>query len=286
VLVTGPTGSGKTTTLYSALSKINNIDVNIMTAEDPVEYNLFGINQVLVRTEIGMTFAAALKAFLRQDPNIIMLGAIRDLETGGIAIKAALTGHLVLSTLHTNSAPETITRLMDMGIEPFNVASALNLVLAQRLVRRVCKNCAEAYKMDEAEISAAKIEGLTLRDMHFTDMALSDAKGRASEAAKPFMEQITLDTMMRDLPIFRGKGCEQCEGSGLRGRQGLYEVLNMTPRLRKLIMQSAGAAEIQKAAIEEGMLTLRMDGWLKVLKGITTLDQVVRETAADAQHSH
>gem|GEM_PF-6275898 len=177
VLVTGPTGSGKTTTLYSALSKINNIDVNIMTAEDPVEYNLFGINQVLVRTDIGMTFAAALKAFLRQDPNIIMLGEIRDLETGGIAIKAALTGHLVLSTLHTNSAPETVTRLMDMGIEPFNVASALNLILAQRLVRRVCSKCAEAYKMDKAEIAGAKIGGgVTLRDLHFTDMALNDAK--------------------------------------------------------------------------------------------------------------
>ncbi|HEY8832370.1 MAG TPA: ATPase, T2SS/T4P/T4SS family, partial [Gemmatimonadaceae bacterium] len=177
VLVTGPTGSGKTTTLYSALSKINNIDVNIMTAEDPVEYNLFGINQVLVRTEIGMTFAAALKAFLRQDPNIIMLGEIRDLETGGIAIKAALTGHLVLSTLHTNSAPETVTRLMDMGIEPFNVASALNLILAQRLVRRVCSKCAEAYKMDKAEIAGAKVGGgITLRDLHFTDMALNDAK--------------------------------------------------------------------------------------------------------------
>lgn len=287
VLVTGPTGSGKTTTLYSALSKINNIDVNIMTAEDPVEYNLFGINQVLVRNEIGMTFAAALKAFLRQDPNIIMLGEIRDLETGGIAIKAALTGHLVLSTLHTNSAPETVTRLMDMGIEPFNVASALNLVLAQRLVRKVCSKCAEAYKMDKAEITAAKVDGgVTLRDMHFTDMALSDAKTRASEAAKPFMEQLTLDSKMEDIPIFRGKGCEQCDGSGLRGRQGLYEVMNMTPRLRKLIMQSAGAAEIQKAAIEEGMLTLRMDGWLKVLKGITTLDQVVRETAADAHPTH
>jgi len=229
VLVTGPTGSGKTTTLYSALSKINNIDVNIMTAEDPVEYNLFGINQVLVRTEIGMTFAAALKAFLRQDPNIIMLGEIRDLETGGIAIKAALTGHLVLSTLHTNSAPETITRLMDMGIEPFNVASALNLVLAQRLVRRVCSKCAEAYKMDPAEISGAKIGGgITLRDMHFTDMALSDAKGRATDAAKPFMDQITLDTKMEDLPVFRGKGCEQCDGSGwffirgsLRPRMGV-----------------------------------------------------------------
>jgi type IV pilus assembly protein PilB len=263
VLVTGPTGSGKTTTLYSALSKINNIDVNIMTAEDPVEYNLFGINQVLVRTEIGMTFAAALKAFLRQDPNIIMLGEIRDLETGGIAIKAALTGHLVLSTLHTNSAPETVTRLMDMGIEPFNVASALNLILAQRLVRRVCSKCAEAYKMDKAEIAGAKVGGgITLRDLHFTDMALSDAKVRATETAKPLMADITLDTKMEDLPVFRGKGCEQCDGSGLKGRQGLYEVMNMTPGLRKLIMQSAGAAEIQKLAIEEGMLTLRMDGWL------------------------
>ena len=287
VLVTGPTGSGKTTTLYSALSKINNIDVNIMTAEDPVEYNLFGINQVLVRADIGMSFAAALKAFLRQDPNIIMLGEIRDLETGGIAIKAALTGHLVLSTLHTNSAPETVTRLMDMGIEPFNVASALNLVLAQRLVRRVCTKCSEAYKMDQAEIAAAKVDhGITLRDMHFTDMALSDAKTRATDAARPFMDQITLDTKMQDIPVFRGRGCEQCDGSGLRGRQGLYEVMNMTPRLRKLIMQSAGAAEIQKAAIEEGMLTLRMDGWLKVLKGIAPLDQVIRETAADAQHTH
>ena len=281
VLVTGPTGSGKTTTLYSALSKINNIDVNIMTAEDPVEYNLFGINQVLVRTEIGMTFAAALKAFLRQDPNIIMLGEIRDLETGGIAIKAALTGHLVLSTLHTNSAPETVTRLMDMGIEPFNVASALNLILAQRLVRRVCSGCAEAYKMDKAEIAGAKIGGgVTLRDLHFTDMAINDAKGRATSAAKPFMDRITLDTKMEDLPVFRGKGCEQCDGTGLKGRQGLYEVMYMTPALRKLIMQSAGAAEIQKVAIEEGMLTLRMDGWLKVLKGICPLEQVVRETAA------
>jgi type IV pilus assembly protein PilB len=281
VLVTGPTGSGKTTTLYSALSKINNIDVNIMTAEDPVEYNLFGINQVLVRTDIGMTFAAALKAFLRQDPNIIMLGEIRDLETGGIAIKAALTGHLVLSTLHTNSAPETVTRLMDMGIEPFNVASALNLILAQRLVRRVCSKCAEAYKMDKAEIAGAKIGGgITMRDMHFTDMALRDAKSRATEAAKPFMDSITLDTKMEDLPVFRGKGCEQCDGTGLKGRQGLYEVMNMTPALRKLIMQSAGAAEIQKIAIQEGMLTLRMDGWLKVLKGIAPLEQVVRETSA------
>jgi type IV pilus assembly protein PilB len=228
-----------------------------------------------------MSFAAALKAFLRQDPNIIMLGEIRDLETGGIAIKAALTGHLVLSTLHTNSAPETVTRLMDMGIEPFNVASALNLILAQRLVRRVCSGCAEAYKMDKAEIAGAKIGGgITLRDMHFTDMAIADAKTRATAPAKPFMDQITLDTKMEDLPVFRGKGCEQCDGTGLKGRQGLYEVMYMTPALRKLIMQSAGAAEIQKVAIDEGMLTLRMDGWLKVLKGICPLEQIVRETAA------
>src|SRR5687767_5998975 len=283
VLVTGPTGSGKTTTLYSALSKINTIDQNIMTAEDPVEYNLFGINQVQVRTDIGMTFAAALKAFLRQDPNIIMVGEIRDLETGRIAIKAALTGHLVLSTLHTNSAPETVTRLMDMGIEPFNVASALNLILAQRLVRRVCLKCAELYKMDKAEVAGAKIDGgVTLRDLNFTDMALRDAKTRATDIAKPYLDPVTLDTRMEDLPVFRGKGCEHCDGSGLKGRQGLYEVMNMTPRLRKLIMQSAGAAEIQKAAIEEGMLTLRMDGWLKVIKGICPLDQIVRETSADA----
>ena len=152
VLVTGPTGSGKTTTLYSALSQVNTIDVNIMTAEDPVEYNLFGINQVLVRNEIGLTFAAALKAFLRQDPNIIMVGEIRDLETGGIAIKAALTGHLVLSTLHTNDAPSTITRLIDMGLEPFNVASAVNLVLAQRLVRRICKDCKGPHKYTDVEL--------------------------------------------------------------------------------------------------------------------------------------
>src|SRR5438270_9854219 len=193
VLVTGPTGSGKTTTLYSALSRINQIDVNILTAEDPVEDNLMGINQVLVRNEVGMTFAAALKAFLRQDPNIIMVGEIRDLETGGIAIKAALTGHMVLSTLHTNSAPETVTRLLDMGLEPFNVASAVNLVLAQRLLRRICSNCKYAYVPDKVELDAAKIGGgVTLRDLAFTDMALNDAKTRATDAAKPYMEKISL----------------------------------------------------------------------------------------------
>jgi len=281
VLVTGPTGSGKTTTLYSALSKVNAIDVNIMTAEDPVEYNLYGVNQVLVRNEIGMTFAAALKAFLRQDPNIIMVGEIRDLETGGIAIKAALTGHMVLSTLHTNSAPETVTRLLDMGLEPFNVSSALNLVLAQRLLRRICSNCKVKYEPDDLEFDAAKVKrGMTFRELRFTEEALVGAKGRATKEALPFLTNLSLDTKFGDLPYFKGTGCEACNGTGLKGRQGLYEVMFMTPKMRKLILMNVGAAEIRDGAIDEGMLTLRMDGWLKVLKGITTLEQVIRETAA------
>src|SRR5688572_12155414 len=281
VLVTGPTGSGKTTTLYSALSKVNNIDVNIMTAEDPVEYNLFGINQVQVRNEIGMTFAAALKAFLRQDPNIIMVGEIRDLETGGIAVKAALTGHLVMSTLHTNSAPETVTRLMDMGLEPFNVASALNLVLAQRLVRRICSACKVKYTPDDIEIATAKVtKDTTLGELKFTAEALDNARSRATPEAAPHLTSLSLDTRIGELPYFKGKGCDACAGTGLKGRQGLYEVMFMTPRIRRLILQNVGAAEIRDGAIEDGMLTLRMDGWLKVLKGITTMEQVIRETGA------
>ncbi|HEX5438662.1 MAG TPA: ATPase, T2SS/T4P/T4SS family [Gemmatimonadaceae bacterium] len=281
VLVTGPTGSGKTTTLYSALSKVNNLDVNIMTAEDPVEYNLFGINQVQVRTEIGMTFAAALKAFLRQDPNIIMVGEIRDLETGGIAIKAALTGHLVMSTLHTNSAPETVTRLLDMGLEPFNVASALNLVLAQRLVRRICNTCRARYEPDDVELRAAKLtRDMTFRDMHFTEEAIQNTKRAATKEAAPIIKDFTLDTRLGDMPFFRGRGCDACGGSGLKGRQGLYEVLAVTARLRKLILQNVGVDEIKDAAVVDGMLTLRMDGLLKIMKGITTLEQVLRETAS------
>jgi type IV pilus assembly protein PilB len=245
VLVTGPTGSGKTTTLYSALSKINTIDTNIMTAEDPVEYNLHGINQVLVRNEIGMTFAAALKAFLRQDPNIIMVGEIRDIETGGIAIKAALTGHLVLSTLHTNDAPSTVTRMIDMGLEPFNVAAALNVITAQRLVRRICSNCKEEHTYPEEYIAAAGI---------------TDAQ--------------------KGLTFYKGKGCEECGGSGYRGRQGLYEVMAASQPIRRLIMQSAGVDEIKQQALEDGMLTLRMDGMKKVEKGITTLEEVIKETSA------
>ena len=281
VLVTGPTGSGKTTTLYSALSKINSIDTNIMTAEDPVEYNIFGINQVLVRNEIGMTFAAALKAFLRQDPNIIMVGEIRDLETGGIAIKAALTGHLVLSTLHTNSAPETVTRLLDMGLEPFNVSSALNLVLAQRLVRRICSQCKERYVPDDLELSTAKVtKTTTFRELRFTDEALRDAVKNASKEAAPYLTKLTLDTTFGEISLFRGKGCDACAGSGLKGRQGLYEVMFMTPKLRRLILMNVGAAEIKDGAVEDGMLTLRMDGWLKVLKGVVPLEQVIRESSA------
>ncbi len=246
VLVTGPTGSGKTTTLYSALSKINTHEVNIMTAEDPVEYNLHGINQVQVRTDIGMTFAAALKAFLRQDPNVIMVGEIRDLETGSIGIKAALTGHLVLSTLHTNDAPSTITRMVDMGIEPFNVASAVNLITAQRLVRRVCGNCKEPVTYPEVYLRAAGID--------------------LNEAAS--------------MTFYRGKGCDSCGGSGYKGRQGLYEVMAMSPALRRMILQEASTADLQAQAVAEGMLTLRMDGMQKVARGVTTLEEVIKETAA------
>jgi type IV pilus assembly protein PilB len=281
VLVTGPTGSGKTTTLYSALSKINTVDTNIMTAEDPVEYNLFGINQVQVRTEIGMSFAAALKAFLRQDPNIIMLGEIRDLETGAIAVKAALTGHLVMSTLHTNSAPETLTRLLDMGLEPFNVASALNVILAQRLVRRICSKCKTRYEPDDAELAGAKVtRDTTMRDLRFTERALADAKAKATPEAVPYLEHLSLDTRVGELPFFKGRGCDACNGSGLRGRQGLYEVMFMTNHLKKLVVQNADSQVLRDEAITEGMLTLRMDGWLKVLKGLTTMEQVIRETSA------
>jgi type IV pilus assembly protein PilB len=283
VLVTGPTGSGKTTTLYSCIAKINDIDTNIMTAEDPVEYNMYGVNQVLVRNEVGMTFAAALKAFLRQDPNIIMVGEIRDLETGGIAIKAALTGHLVLSTLHTNSAPETVTRLMDMGLEPFNVASALNLILAQRLLRRICSNCKEKYDVTDEELEAAKVSRDTpIGELRFKQEQIDDAKERATPEAAPYLANVTVDTTFGELPYFRGRGCDKCAGTGLKGRQGVYEVMAMTPAIRKTVMTNAGASEIKDVAIAEGMLTLRMDAWMKVMKGITTMEQMFRETSHDA----
>jgi type IV pilus assembly protein PilB len=244
VLVTGPTGSGKTTTLYSALNRINTNETNIMTAEDPVEYNLHGINQVQVRTEIGMSFARALRAFLRQDPNIIMVGEIRDLETGGIAVKAALTGHLVLSTLHTNDAASTITRMIDMGIEPFNVASAVNLITAQRLVRRICENCRVEATYDSDLLNSS---GFT-------------------------PEEISSTT------FYRGEGCDACNKTGYAGRQGLYEVMAMTSKLRQLVLQGSSTDDIKETAVSEGMVTLRMDGLQKVRAGITTLDEVIKET--------
>ena len=241
VLVTGPTGSGKTTTLYSCLSRLNTPEVNIMTAEDPVEYNLDGINQVAVKDEVGLTFASALKAFLRQDPNIVMVGEVRDLETGSIAVKAALTGHLVLSTLHTNDAPATVNRLIDMGIEPFLVASSTNLIMAQRLVRRICKHCK-----------------------------------RRMDVSKEALEEIGINP---DSPVYEGAGCPECNETGYKGRQGLYEVMPITPSLREIILDRGNTTEIRQAAIEEGMLTLRQDGIRNVERGTTTIEEVLRETA-------
>jgi len=244
VLVTGPTGSGKTTTLYSALSQINTIDTNIMTVEDPVEYNLHGINQVLVRADIGMDFATALRAFLRQDPNIIMVGEIRDLETGSIAIKAALTGHLVLSTLHTNDCAGTITRMMDMGLEPFNVASAINLLSAQRLARRICENCKVEATYEEDYLKAAKID----------------------------LDWVHAHT------LYKGEGCEQCGRSGYKGRCGFYEVMIMSAELRRAIMNEMSTDELRELACSEGMLTLREDGMKKVERGTTSIDELIKET--------
>jgi type IV pilus assembly protein PilB len=246
VLVTGPTGSGKTNTLYSALQSLNTIETNIMTAEDPVEFNLMGINQVQMKEQIGLNFAAALRSFLRQDPNIILVGEIRDFETAEIAIKAALTGHLVLSTLHTNDAPSTISRLMNMGIEPFLVATSVNLIQAQRLIRRVCKDC----KAEHPTPSEALIE-----------------VGFTPQEAK------TLKT-------YKGKGCSTCNNTGYKGRIGLYEVMEVTDDIRELILIGASALELRKKAIDDGMITLRESGLHKIRSGVTTIEEVVRETVA------
>jgi type IV pilus assembly protein PilB len=244
VLVTGPTGSGKTNTLYSAISRLNQPDTNIMTAEDPVEFQLAGVNQVQMKEAIGLNFAAALRAFLRQDPNIILVGEIRDFETAEIAIKAALTGHLVLSTLHTNGAPETISRLMNMGIEPFLVATSVHLIQAQRLVRRICGECAEVV------------------DLPY--QALIEA-GFSPEEAKT-------------VKVKKGKGCGVCNNSGYKGRTGLYEVMEVDDELRELILVGASALELKKKAIERGMITLRRSGLIKAMNGIVTLEEVARET--------
>jgi type IV pilus assembly protein PilB len=244
VLVTGPTGSGKTNTLYSSVSLLNKPDTNIITAEDPVEFQLQGVNQVQMKESIGLNFAAALRAFLRQDPNVILVGEIRDFETAEIAIKAALTGHLVLSTLHTNGAPETVSRLMNMGIEPFLVATAVHLICAQRLIRRICIECREEVSMPvQAKIDA----------------------GFTPEEAK------TVKT-------FKGKGCPVCNGTGYKGRAGLYEVMEIDDEIRELILIGASAVELKKKAIERGMITLRRSGLVKVKEGVSTLEEVARET--------
>jgi type IV pilus assembly protein PilB len=244
VLVTGPTGSGKTNTLYSSIAKINTAETNIMTAEDPVEFNLVGVNQVQVRENIGLNFAAALRSFLRQDPNIILVGEIRDFETAEIAVKASLTGHLVLSTLHTNDAPSTISRLMNMGIEPFLVASSVNLICAQRLVRRLCTQC----KGDHPHPAQALVDA-----------------GFTPEEAQKVVPQ-------------KGAGCERCNGSGYKGRVGLYEVMEITDELRELILVGASALELRRKAVDEGMITLRRSGLQKVMEGVTTIEEVARET--------
>jgi len=247
-LVTGPTGSGKTTTLYSALSELNQEDVNLSTAEDPVEYNLAGINQVQMHEDIGLNFAASLRSFLRQDPDIIMVGEIRDFETAEIAVKAALTGHMVLSTLHTNDAPSTINRLLNMGVEPFLVTASVNMILAQRLARRICKDCSAA---DDSVTESALVEG---------GMKPDEAK-----ACKPR----------------RGKGCKTCGNSGYKGRVALYEVMVMNDGLKDLVLQGASTAELKSEAIRLGMATLRRSGLNKVNEGVTTLEEVLRVTAAD-----
>jgi len=247
VLVTGPTGSGKTTTLYSALSELNKLTTNISTAEDPVEFNLPGINQVQVNEDIGLTFAAALRAFLRQDPDIIMVGEIRDRETAEIGVKAALTGHLVLSTVHTNDAPSTINRLLNMGVAPFLVASSVNLIVAQRLARRICPRC----KVDQP----------------ITPQALIDF-GIPPEEAKTY-------------ECKHGLGCPECGGSGYRGRVALYEVMPLYEEIRDLVLSGASTPEIKRAAMNRGVNTLRQSGLTKVREGVTSLEEVMRVTMAD-----
>ena len=244
ILVTGPTGSGKTNTLYSAMSRINTPETNILTAEDPVEFNIPGINQVQMKEQIGLNFAAALRSFLRQDPNIILVGEVRDFETAEIAIKAALTGHLVLSTLHTNDAPSTINRLMNMGIEPFLVASSILLIAAQRLIRKICPECKEEYRVP--------LEALV--DIGFPE----------EEA--------------RSVTIFKGRGCQLCGNTGYKGRFGLFEVMEVTDAVRELILVGASAMEIRRKAIEEGMITLRASGLEKLRQGMTTIEEVLRES--------
>ena len=249
VLVTGPTGSGKTTTLYSALAELNVEGTNISTAEDPCEFNLEGINQVNVRKEVGLTFSSALKAFLRQDPDIIMVGEIRDLEVGEIAVEAALTGHMVLSTLHTNDAPSTITRLLNMGIEPFLIIGALNVIVAQRLCRRICVNCRTEMKIDPEALVKC---------------------GFAPASAQK-------------LKVYHGKGCEVCGGTGYKGRVAIYEVMDVNAKIKDLILKNASADEMKAQAIKDGMKSLRMCALTKVAQGLTTVEEAIANSASDSE---
>jgi type IV pilus assembly protein PilB len=244
VLVTGPTGSGKTNTLYSAVGRLNTPETNIMTAEDPVEFNIQGCNQVQMKEGIGLNFASALRAFLRQDPNVILVGEIRDFETAEIGVKAALTGHMVLSTLHTNDAPSTISRLMNMGIEPFLVATSVHLIQAQRLIRRICRDCKEEMQLPRK----------ALLDLGYTEEEAETTK------------------------VYKGRGCPTCNNSGYKGRTALIEVMEMSDQLREMVLMGANAVELKRQSLEEGMITLRRSGLIKISKGITTIDEVVRET--------
>ena len=247
IVVCGPTGSGKTTTLYSAITRINNPGVNIMTIEDPVEYEIKGITQVQVNREAGLTFASAMRSFLRQDPDIIMVGEIRDQETAELAIQASLTGHLVFSTLHTNQAAGTIPRLLDLGAEPFLLASSLSLVVGQRIARRICPNCREEYQPDKTNLDE-----------------LTAVLGKLLPKKK------------EEIKFFRGKGCEQCNNTGYYGRIGIFEVLSVSEKIVKLILERAPAIEIEKQAVEEGMMTMLQDGYLRVVEGVSTMEEVVR----------
>lgn len=257
ILVTGPTGSGKTTTLYSALTSLNAVDTNVMTAEDPVEYMLHGVNQVQCKPEIGLTFASALRSFLRQDPDVIMVGEIRDFETAEIAIKASMTGHLVLSTLHTNDAPGTIGRIVNMGIEPFMVTTSVVIVQAQRLVRKICKDCRFEIKPRAEQISQFGITPELLRRLDL-----------------PHINE-------KNMMFYKGKGCESCNNTGHKGRVGVYEVMMMSERLRDIILNGGSTDDIRRQAVEEGMLSLRESAMRKALIGMTSLEEVVRVTMGD-----
>jgi len=274
ILITGPTGSGKTQTLAGSLARINKEGVNIITLEDPVEIRIPGINQVQINNDAGLTFASGLKSILRQDPDIIMVGEIRDADTANLAVQAALTGHLVLSTLHTNSASGALPRLLDMEIEPYLIASTVNLVVAQRLPRRICKDCIEAYI---AEPSIAKDIRKSLSNLSGFDI-IKYSRESAIPEGKAVVEQMLADEVDdgEQLVLYRGKGCDECDGTGYKGRVGIFEVLKVTEKIGTLVMQNKASSSLEEEAMRNGMITMRQDGLLKAIEGITTFDEVLR----------